>query len=114
MSAYPTPVTVNGIAYTSIAGGEFFSVALKLDSVPRGWGEGLYGQLGNNLTTQQNAPVSASTSAVKDLGPGRQHTCALLGDGTAQCWGSSTNGTLGDGNLTAHQVNVPQTVIYFP
>jgi len=32
------------------------------------------------------------------IAAGNFHTCAVLGDGTARCWGSNGNGRLGDGS----------------
>src|SRR5947207_14424753 len=33
------------------------------------------------------------------LAAGQQHTCAVLDDGTVQCWGRNNYGQLGDGTL---------------
>jgi alpha-tubulin suppressor-like RCC1 family protein len=41
------------------------------------------------------------------------HTCALLNDGTARCWGSNVYGQLGDGN-TMTLSTVPVRVIGVP
>jgi alpha-tubulin suppressor-like RCC1 family protein len=42
------------------------------------------------------APV-LGLSNVKQIAAGNLHTCAVLGDGTARCWGSNQDGNLGDG-----------------
>jgi alpha-tubulin suppressor-like RCC1 family protein len=35
---------------------------------------------------------------------GQAHSCALLGGGTVECWGSNVNGQLGDGSMTDRTV----------
>jgi alpha-tubulin suppressor-like RCC1 family protein len=42
------------------------------------------------------------------LAGGGAHTCGLTSDGSAWCWGSNTNGQLGDGSFTAR--NAPISV----
>ena len=51
-------------------------------------GAGMYGQLGNNATLQQTTPVAVSGShTFTQLSAGSEHTCGLLGNGSALCWG---------------------------
>ena len=38
---------------------------------------------------------------------GGRHTCALVGDGSVQCWGGNDFGELGDGTTTAHPFPEP-------
>ena len=70
------------------------------------WGYNNRGQIGNDVTgtnalTPQNVCAAAGCgsllSGVVYLAAGSEHTCAILSDTTARCWGSNTNGQLGDG-----------------
>ncbi len=51
-------------------------------------GDGLFGQLGNGGITFEATPVAVSGSySFTQLTAGRDHTCGLLGNGSALCWG---------------------------
>jgi alpha-tubulin suppressor-like RCC1 family protein len=39
-------------------------------------------------------------TAAATLAAGYVHTCALLDDGSGQCWGYNTDGEFGDGTKT--------------
>ena len=45
-------------------------------------------------------------ASMKGLAAGKQHTCALLEDGSIQCWGANDLGQLGDGTTTDTHVPV--------
>lgn len=51
------------------------------------------------------APAPAIPDAAR-LAVGGRHTCALLSDGTARCWGSNRQGQLGDGTRDGSVVPV--------
>jgi hypothetical protein len=103
-----SPVLVAGLAgnVTSLAAGANYACALLADaSVSCWWGN-------KPPAPGSTAPASAVTApeVIKGLGPvksiaaGYAHTCVLLADGSARCWGNNHEGQLGDGQ-TAHSMS---------
>ena len=43
--------------------------------------------------------VTGTTTAVSQISAGWKHTCAVIDDGTIQCWGDNTEGQLGNGSF---------------
>ena len=72
------------------------------DSSLRCWGANGAGQLGrgtvSNGSTAAQSPLGIS-SAVQ-VSAGFAHSCALLANGTATCWGEGSSGQLGNDSLT--------------
>jgi alpha-tubulin suppressor-like RCC1 family protein len=76
--------------------------------IPRCWGAGGDGQLGNAATVDHNAPVTVSglgdvTQVDAGGGLGSQErglTCARRLTGRAVCWGRNADGQLGDNTTT--------------
>jgi alpha-tubulin suppressor-like RCC1 family protein len=71
------------------------------------WGLDISGELGNGATFPPGPPgtIGAVPMTVLDISTasavaaGHEHTCALLGDGTVQCWGFNSYGSLGNGTF---------------
>lgn len=81
------------------------------------WDSNTFGQLGDNSVTERRAPVAVNTTngvsslynkTVIDISVGHLHTCALASDNTVHCWGSGSNGRLG--NNLASNSSVPVAV----
>jgi alpha-tubulin suppressor-like RCC1 family protein len=100
----------NGRTAVAISAGGLHTCAILDNGSVLCWGDGANGQLGygnaNNLGDTQQPGVSGQ---VVDLGPGRtakaitagdDHTCAILDDGSVECWGDGANGELGYGGTT--------------
>ncbi|MGK5091281.1 hypothetical protein WDW89_04590 [Deltaproteobacteria bacterium TL4] len=117
-----TPVSVSGAISTAIevvTGGFYrpssyspegssYSCSVLSSGQVQCWGANSYGQLGNNSTTSSSTPVSVSglSSTATNIAISAEHnrgvsTCARLSDGTIQCWGTNTDGQLGNGTTTA-------------
>jgi alpha-tubulin suppressor-like RCC1 family protein len=104
----PNQVTSLSASVAVSAGGSH-SLAIENLATESGtvwaWGNNTYGQLGDNSTTQRNAPVRAgSLVGIVAVAAGDYHSLALKNDGTVSAWGLGTSGQLGDGPSQSHSV----------
>jgi alpha-tubulin suppressor-like RCC1 family protein len=101
----------NFAGVSAAVAGDEFNCALMIDGTAQCWGLGEKGQRGDGTFTQyttQPSTVSGISTAVS-LAAGYNHTCALLADGTMQCWGDNAQGQLGNPSVTIDTA-VPVTV----
>src|SRR5437870_6090612 len=98
---------------TAVAAGGLHTCMRLPDGTVQCWGRNNFGQLGNgdgNLTSSSvPVPVRGLTTATGVV-TGDAHTCALLGDGTVQCWGVGDSGQRGDGTFNTI-ATVPVAVV---
>ncbi len=82
------------------------------------WGSNLSGQLGDgNSGGISRTPVTVAALGAAGVKPqrvaaGAQHSCALLTNQTAQCWGANAYGAIGDGTFISSVS--PKTVVGLP
>lgn len=107
-NALPTVVFGEGRRALSISAGYAHTCALLDNDTATCWGRNRYGQLGFGDTLDRNAPYGGETSpidlgahAVEFVAAGGYHTCALLEDGQAKCWGSNKYGQLAQSDTIA-------------
>ena len=100
----PTPTDVagltSGVALVSV--GNDHTCAVDTIGAAKCWGSNTSGQLGDGTASSASlVPVAVSTldSGVKTISAGSDHTCALTTLAEARCWGSSSSGQVGDGQL---------------
>ena len=103
------PVVTSGITNaTQVYAGTNHSCARLSDSTVKCWGYNLEGQTGNgNTTTPQSSPVVVSgITTATAIAVSAGHSCALLSDSTARCWGQNVYGQVGTGNTTSPQLSL--------
>ena len=118
-----TPLETAPLRATQVASdGDGYCALLRSRTV-KCWGSGTYGQLGNGHFSDSATavPVVSTTGSgvlagVKSLtGSGyagfAAGYCALLLNGTVDCWGDGTNGALGTGSLNESPTAVPVVVL---
>lgn len=104
-SITPSPFEVNlgaGSRALQVAAGDNHTCALLSTGLIKCWGNNAFGQLGyGHATIQYQPPVNhtgLSGIPAYALTTGSNHTCALLTNGRALCWGHGLHGRLGYGN----------------
>jgi len=86
---------------TTLSTGNSHTCAILDNGSLKCWGSDADGQLGDGGTnTDKNTPVSVSLGTGRTavaVSAGYSHTCAILDDGSLNCWGYDVYGQLGDG-----------------
>jgi alpha-tubulin suppressor-like RCC1 family protein len=96
-----SPVAVYGLqeGVKAVIAGHRHTCALMESGAVKCWGENASGGVGDGSNANRSSPVDVPglSGGVKALEAGAGHTCAVLEDGTVQCWGWNPNGQLGNG-----------------
>lgn len=105
LTTQASPVTVSGSnSFKKIVSGRQHSCGLTTTGgVVKCWGMGANGRIGNGGTTNQSVPQTVSGSSVfVDLfaDSSAQMTCGMTNTNVVQCWGTGSNGQLGNGGTT--------------
>jgi alpha-tubulin suppressor-like RCC1 family protein len=106
-SSAVTPVAVSNLTgitaiSASAAGYHTCAISATFGSLSC-WGWNYYGQLGNGNTMNSNLPVTVAggwfgLGIARSVAAGAYHTCAAINNGGGvRCWGSGTDGELGNG-----------------
>lgn len=96
---------VGGLTFTSLAAGTSHTCGVDDLGAAHCWGANRFGQIGigetDGLGDQHATPQPVTGGlAFASLTLGDDHSCGLLGDGTAYCWGLDGDGQLGSGGTT--------------
>ena len=101
-TTYSSPKQVGSLAgWSSIAGGNYHTLATKIDGTLWSWGENSLGQLGLNNATSYSSPkqVGALTTWLQ-VAAGYDHSIAVKTDNTLWAWGNNNFGQLGQSDTT--------------
>jgi alpha-tubulin suppressor-like RCC1 family protein len=107
--ATPVEVETLGPTVRHVTAADSHTCAQTADGSLWCWGANDYGELGDGTTDSRATPlpVTALGTKVRQAAAGSaDHTCAVLDDGTAWCWGRNDNGELGNGTLEQSTVPV--------
>lgn len=114
MNLHLAPVAVShpsGVTFTSLVAGGEHSCALTSGGQAYCWGYNGQGQVGRGNTSFATTPAAVthpSGVTFASVSAGDFHTCALDTTGKAWCWGSNSEGQVGDSTITNR--NVPTAV----
>jgi hypothetical protein len=103
----------NETDWASIAVSWHHNLAIKSDGTLWGWGENVYGKLGDGTSgranSQRTTPVaSAPGNDWKQVAAGGSHSLALKKDGTLWGWGNNWAGQLGIGMFSQEEPDAVQ------
>lgn len=96
----------------SVSAGSGHTCAVITNGTLQCWGSNGSGQLGSGDLRHYTSPILVMDDVfplvgVVSVAAGNSHTCALLSDGTARCWGSNDFGQLGTGNFSPQLIPMP-------
>ena len=92
----------------AVSAGNNYTCALISNGTIKCWGSNERGRLGIGSTASSVLPsqVVVGITAAIAVETGDLHACALLNDGTVQCWGDNDDGQLGNGTMTSSSTPV--------
>lgn len=102
----PFALPVVGVSdAVALVDGQDHTCAIRPDGQLWCWGDNQGGQLGDGTldSRARAAPVRGLPGRVVRADGGRQHTCAVIEDGSLWCWGENRRGQLGDGTRMARR-----------
>src|SRR5438309_3545072 len=106
-----TPQRVSGgLSFTAIAAGGLHTCGLIAGGTAYCWGLDGDGQVGDSdfTFTDKLTPVPvAGGLSFTSLSAGENHTCGVISDGAAYCWGFNGSGQLGDSTFSDRLSPVP-------
>ena len=103
--ALPQPTGATGnLTFSQLLDGRFHTCALTLAGVGYCWGNNLDGRVGGGTLggSVLSPTILSGTTTWTQIAPGNLHTCGLDVAGRPFCWGSNSDGQLGDGTTTNH------------
>jgi alpha-tubulin suppressor-like RCC1 family protein len=113
-----TPTTViaagGGVSsgFRSLAAGPYHTCGVLASGLVQCWGWDQYGQIGLGTTAPARSapliPTLAGGLTARSMGLGYMHSCAVMSNGTAQCWGNNASSQLG--NPAAGSPSTPTAV----
>jgi alpha-tubulin suppressor-like RCC1 family protein len=113
--SHPTPAQVMLPPASAVAYGGSHVCALLRDATVRCWGLDRHAQVGPStpvgtrpcpmgltgmVACQRSPREVAGLARVRQVSLGRNHSCALLLDGTVRCWGLNDLAQVGDGTIS--------------
>jgi alpha-tubulin suppressor-like RCC1 family protein len=110
-SSHENPLDDETRFIVSATAGDQHSMALTTSGRVYTWGYNVYGQLGDDTTTQKEVPTEITsniTGTVTQLVAGHNHSMALTSTGRVYTWGRNNTGQLGDNTVT--QRNIPTEI----
>ena len=95
----PPAAVVSEVRFRAVAAMDDHTCAISDADALYCWGRNVHGQLGlrRRSAEPESSPRLVALDDVKQVAGGRQHTCALVADGTVYCFGSAGFGELGLG-----------------
>ncbi|MGE0525488.1 MAG: RCC1 domain-containing protein [Bdellovibrionales bacterium] len=114
----PTVDLGTGRTAVELVAGNYFNCALLDNATVKCWGTNTDGMLGlGDLVNRGGEPTSMgdnlpALSFAGGLTPvhiaaGVNNACAIMSDGSLQCWGAGANGAIGDGSSSNRSVPTP-------
>ena len=98
----PTAVQGLGESANAISAGDDFECAVLASGSIKCWGSNSFGSLGDGTLTSSHSPVSVAnlSGTATAVVSGHLHSCALISNGSINCWGQNLYGGLGDNSTT--------------
>jgi prepilin-type N-terminal cleavage/methylation domain-containing protein len=106
----PVPVYRNdelsGLSIVEISANDEHTCALASDGNAYCWGENNDGELGDNSSVANEAPVGVYRNGqisglnVLSITTGDEHSCVVASNYRAYCWGSNSHGQIGDDDVS--------------